>query len=62
MKRSIYALKCWITAPLTNLETDTKKLLQVILIGQPELQLLLKRQELRQLAQDHCSLPFITIK
>ncbi|MFB2801568.1 ExeA family protein [Shewanella seohaensis] len=36
---------------LTNLETDTKKLLQVILIGQPELQLLLKRQELRQLAQ-----------
>ena len=36
---------------LTNLETDTKKLLQVILIGQPELQALLKRQELRQLAQ-----------
>lgn len=36
---------------LTNLETDTEKLLQVILIGQPELQLLLKRAELRQLAQ-----------
>ncbi len=36
---------------LTNLETDTKKLLQVILIGQPELQMLLKRRELRQLAQ-----------
>ncbi|KMT66458.1 ExeA family protein [Catenovulum maritimum] len=36
---------------LTNLETNTKKLLQVILIGQPELQQLLKRQELRQLAQ-----------
>jgi len=36
---------------LTNLETDTKKLLQVILIGQPELQQLLRRQELRQLAQ-----------
>ncbi|MBV7314274.1 ExeA family protein [Shewanella sp. NIFS-20-20] len=36
---------------LTNLETDTKKLLQVVLIGQPELQQLLKRQELRQLAQ-----------
>jgi len=36
---------------LTNLETDTKKLLQVILIGQPELQHLLRRQELRQLAQ-----------
>ncbi|MBO2621321.1 ExeA family protein [Shewanella algae] len=36
---------------LTNLETDTRKLLQVILIGQPELQQLLKRQELRQLAQ-----------
>jgi len=36
---------------LTNLETDTKKLLQVILIGQPELQQLLKRRDLRQLAQ-----------
>ncbi|WP_371186501.1 ExeA family protein [Thalassotalea maritima] len=36
---------------LTNLETDSKKLLQVILIGQPELQQLLKRQDLRQLAQ-----------
>ncbi|MER2492978.1 AAA family ATPase [Catenovulum sediminis] len=36
---------------LTNLETNTQKLLQVILIGQPELQALLKRKELRQLAQ-----------
>jgi len=36
---------------LTNLETNTKKLLQVILIGQPELQTLLKRRDLRQLAQ-----------
>jgi general secretion pathway protein A len=36
---------------LTNLETHTKKLLQVILIGQPELQKLLQRQDLRQLAQ-----------
>lgn len=36
---------------LTNLETTTKKLLQVILIGQPELQQLLQRQDLRQLAQ-----------
>ncbi|WP_199609424.1 ExeA family protein [Flocculibacter collagenilyticus] len=36
---------------LTNLETNTKKLLQVVLIGQPELQAMLKRQELRQLAQ-----------
>ncbi|QDP02279.1 ExeA family protein [Thalassotalea sp. PS06] len=36
---------------LTNLETNAKKLLQVILIGQPELQQLLKRQDLRQLAQ-----------
>ena len=36
---------------LTNLETNTKKLLQVILIGQPELQQLLQRQDLRQLAQ-----------
>jgi len=36
---------------LTNLETTKSKLLRVILIGQPELQTLLKRQELRQLAQ-----------
>ncbi len=36
---------------LTNLETNDKKLLQIILIGQPELQTLLKRNELRQLAQ-----------
>jgi general secretion pathway protein A len=36
---------------LTNLETDDKKLLRIILIGQPELTALLERQELRQLAQ-----------
>ena len=36
---------------LTNLETTTDKLLQIILIGQPELGHLLERQELRQLAQ-----------
>jgi general secretion pathway protein A len=36
---------------LTNLETPTHKLLQIILIGQPELRELLDRTELRQLAQ-----------
>ncbi len=36
---------------LTNLETSEKKLLQIILLGQPELQELLAKQELRQLAQ-----------
>ena len=36
---------------LTNLETNTQKLLQIILIGQPELRTLLDRNELRQLAQ-----------
>jgi general secretion pathway protein A len=36
---------------LTNLETPTQKLLQIILIGQPELRELLGRNELRQLAQ-----------
>jgi general secretion pathway protein A len=36
---------------LTNLETETRKLLQIILIGQPELRELLARTELRQLAQ-----------
>ena len=36
---------------LTNLETPTQKLLQIILIGQPELRELLDRTEMRQLAQ-----------
>ncbi len=36
---------------LTNLETDRKKLLQIILLGQPELNELLNRPELRQLSQ-----------
>lgn len=36
---------------LTNLETNTKKLLQIILVGQPELRTLLNKPELRQLAQ-----------
>ncbi|RUO39334.1 hypothetical protein CWE15_09410 [Aliidiomarina taiwanensis] len=36
---------------LTNLESDAKKLLSVVLIGQPELRELLQRQELRQVAQ-----------
>jgi general secretion pathway protein A len=36
---------------LTNLETASQKLLQIILIGQPELRELLERNDLRQLAQ-----------
>lgn len=36
---------------LTNLETATQKLLQIILIGQPELRRLLGREDMRQLAQ-----------
>ncbi|MFB3816397.1 MAG: AAA family ATPase [Candidatus Methylomirabilales bacterium] len=36
---------------LTNLETSTEKLLQIILIGQPELLRLLEQRQLRQLAQ-----------
>ena len=36
---------------LTNLETDEKKLLQIILTGQPELASMLSRPELRQLNQ-----------
>lgn len=36
---------------LTNLETATDKLLQILLLGQPELRSLLARPELRQLAQ-----------
>ncbi len=36
---------------LTNLETSERKLLQIILLGQPELAAMLERPELRQLAQ-----------
>ena len=36
---------------LTNLETSEKKLLQIILLGQPELKDMLAQSELRQLAQ-----------
>lgn len=36
---------------LTNLETEKRKLLQIILIGQPELRTILARKDLRQLSQ-----------
>lgn len=36
---------------LTNLETEKQKLLQIILIGQPELREVLGRSEMRQIAQ-----------
>ena len=36
---------------LSNLETEKRKLLQVILVGQPELDAVLARKELRQLRQ-----------
>ena len=36
---------------LTNLETSERKLLQIVLIGQPELRVMLQRPELEQLAQ-----------
>lgn len=36
---------------LTNLETNERKLLQIMLIGQPELRIMLERPDLEQLAQ-----------
>lgn len=36
---------------LTNLETNERKLLQIVLLGQPELKVMLERSDLRQLAQ-----------
>lgn len=36
---------------ISNLETDTQKLIQIILSGQPEFSEILRRKELRQLAQ-----------
>ncbi len=36
---------------LSNLETDADKLIQIVLVGQPELGILLKRRNMRQLNQ-----------
>lgn len=36
---------------LSNLETETEKLVQIVLVGQPELRVLLERHDLRQLNQ-----------
>lgn len=36
---------------LTNLETNKQKLLQIVMLGQPELKVMLAKPELRQLAQ-----------
>ena len=36
---------------LSNLETETDKLIQIVLVGQPELGALLEKKELRQLSQ-----------
>jgi len=44
---------------LSNLETDKQKLLQIVLMGQPELKDIIAREELRQLRQRilvHCEL------
>ncbi len=48
---------------LSNLETDKSKLLQILLVGQPELLALVDRRELRQLKQRisiHCHLAFLS--
>jgi MSHA biogenesis protein MshM len=46
---------------LTNLETESEKLLQIVLFGQPELDLILQKKHLRQLQQritfQHCIQP-----
>jgi general secretion pathway protein A len=50
---------------LSNLETTTQKLLQIILMGQPELKDLLKRPDLKQLRQRitvHCHLPELSLE
>jgi general secretion pathway protein A len=50
---------------LTNLETATEKLLQIVLVGQPELALKLNSPDLRQLKQRvslRCSLDPLTLK
>ncbi|MDO8493734.1 MAG: AAA family ATPase [Deltaproteobacteria bacterium] len=46
---SVEALE--MTRLLSNLETDKQKLLQIILVGQPELEMTLRKDSLRQLNQ-----------
>jgi general secretion pathway protein A len=49
---------------LSNFETPTEKLLQILLVGQPELKAKLEAPELQQLRQRiglHCSLPLLTV-
>jgi general secretion pathway protein A len=45
---------------LTNLETDQHKLLQIVLVGQPELEKKLEDQQLRQLAQRITTRAYLT--
>jgi len=48
---------------LSNFETPTEKLLQILLVGQPELKAKLEHPELRQLRQRvglHCTVPSLT--
>ena len=48
---------------LSNFESTTEKLLQIVLVGQPELEDRLARPELRQLRQRvglHCTIPSLT--
>lgn len=50
---------------LSNLETATQKLLQIILMGQPELQDVLNRKDLKQLRQRvavRCHLPELSLE
>jgi general secretion pathway protein A len=50
---------------LSNLETTTQKLLQIILMGQPELKDILKRPDLKQLRQRitvRCHLPELSLE
>ena len=50
---------------LLNLETPSEKLLQIVLVGQPELEARLKRPELRQIKQRitlRCSTAALTLK
>ena len=52
MKRTTCLRKCWKKfVLLTNLETPTQKLLQILLVGQPELNQKLDSSNLRQLKQ-----------
>src|SRR5436305_688722 len=51
MKRRIFQIKCWKNYACSNLETSSEKLLQIVMVGQPQLRDKIAQPQLEQLRQ-----------